>query len=126
MKTKLLRYLGFHFVQVLLCAPSPYKGVSAGPAFQLGPIDKHALVIHFTQLVQFSYKLVEQVLYDPTAPARAESSQGAVVRSFSILQKPHEIDLVPAGLLQLSAGIDYSGRIRRYAGFKLCSAFLLE
>lgn len=63
-------------------------------------------MVCFPRFLQLADKLVEQVLHCFLAASCAEPGQCAVVRSFSVLQQPSEVDAVLTGLLQLAAGID--------------------
>lgn len=63
-------------------------------------------MIRFSLLFQKSHILVKQIFHGLCTPSRPEACQRCMVRYGFFFQKPHEVHTVPAGLLQLSTGID--------------------
>lgn len=63
-------------------------------------------VVCFPHSLQFTNKLVEQLLHHTPAASRAEPGKSAMIRCLLILRQPSEVDAVLAGLLQLPAGVD--------------------
>lgn len=63
-------------------------------------------MIRFSLPFQKSHILVKQIFHGLCTPSRPEACQRCMVRYGLFFQKAHEVHTVPAGLLQLSAGID--------------------
>ena len=105
-QTRLPADLFLHLGQLLFHAFSPHKGVSSRAAFQLRSVNKHRRVVCFTDVFQPLHQLIKQILQRVSAPSRAEPGEGAVIRRFSILQQPSEVNSVLTGFLQFSAGIN--------------------
>lgn len=63
-------------------------------------------MICFSLLFQMSHILVKQIFHGLCTPSRPETCQRCMIRHRLFFQKPHEVHTVPAGLLQLSTGID--------------------
>lgn len=63
-------------------------------------------MICFSLLFQMSHILVKQILHCLCTPSRPEMCQRCMIRHRLFFQKAHEVHTVPAGLLQLSTGID--------------------
>lgn len=101
-----LTHLLLHLCQVLFHAFPPHKGIPSSAALQFGAVYKDCTMVCLTHSLQSLNQLVEQPLQRLTAPSRPEPGQRAVVRRFLIPKQPHEVHTVPAGLLQLAAGID--------------------
>ena len=63
-------------------------------------------MIRFSLPFQKSHILVKQILHCLCTPPCPKPCQRCMIRHRLFFQKPHEVHTVPAGLLQLSAGID--------------------
>lgn len=92
--------------QVLLDGFAPHKGVPASSAFQLCSVDVYRFVVCFAHVLQFLYKLIEQIFHHFPAAARAETCKCRVIRCLLILQQPSEVNPILTGFFQLPAGID--------------------
>ena len=63
-------------------------------------------MIRFSLPFQKSHILVKQILHCLCTPPCPKPCQRCMIRHRLFFQKPHEVHTVPAGLLQLSTGID--------------------
>lgn len=92
--------------QMLFHTFSPAERIPSRAALQLCSIYKDRSMICFSLLLQTSNILVKQIFHGLCTPSRPEACQRCVVRYGLFFQKLHEVHTVPAGLFQLSAGID--------------------
>ena len=103
---KQLFCLRLHLGQLLVHALPPNEGIPIRHALDLGPVDEDLLIFDFLFCRQAFHKLVKQVLNGLPGFSAPETGKGRVVRHMFSLQKPDEIDILSAGLLQLPRGVD--------------------